>query len=386
MYTLPSILNDDKSPIFLSINIQSLNSKHSELCNQILELTNKKLQIDVVAIQKTWDICQPDLLAVPGYQTLVYKNRVNMRRGGVGFYIRNGINFKIIDNLSPFEQKIFESLTIQLSYNNKLILLTSAYRSNGALPNMTANQQLESFHAIFGELLHNLSNRRLPSYVFIDSNIDLLNLQAKQSKNYLNTILSHGFLQLTMKGTRIQNQSRSLIDQILTSSKCDVLQTGTVISDISDRFFTFIRLPPPPPTANSKEKITYSRNFSQLNLNFRNVLSGMDWSHVTEIITVDDAYVSFWNTYMELFELFFPKKKVRFNKNIHKASPFMTAGLLVSRKTKNDLYTIQLSNNSPENVTKCKTYKQNYFKIVRAAKKLYFKHKLQDNTKNPKKN
>jgi hypothetical protein len=36
MYTLPSILNDDKSPIFLSINIQSLNSKHSELCNQIL--------------------------------------------------------------------------------------------------------------------------------------------------------------------------------------------------------------------------------------------------------------------------------------------------------------------------------------------------------------
>ncbi len=64
----------------------------------------------------------------------------------------------------------------------------------------------------------------------------------------------------------------------------------------------------------------------------------------------------------------------------------MTAGLLVSRKTKNDLYTIQLSNNSPENVAKYKTYKQNYFKIVRAAKKLYFKHKLQDNTKNPKKN
>ncbi len=37
------------------------------------------------------------------------------------------VNFKIIDNLSPFEQKIFESLTIQLSYNDKLILLTSAY-------------------------------------------------------------------------------------------------------------------------------------------------------------------------------------------------------------------------------------------------------------------
>jgi hypothetical protein len=109
---------------------------------------------------------------------------------------------------------------------------------------MTANQQLESFQAIFGELLHNLSNRRLPSYVFIDSNIDLLNLHAEHSKNYLNTILSNGFLQLTMKGTQIKNQSKSLIDQILTSSKCDVFHTGTVVSDISDHFFTFIRPPP----------------------------------------------------------------------------------------------------------------------------------------------
>jgi hypothetical protein len=119
MYTLPSIFNDDKSPIFLSINIQSLNSKHSELCNQILELSSKNLQIDVIAIQETWDICQPDLLAIPGFQPFIYKNRVNMRGGGVGFYIRNGLNFKIIDNLPPFEQKIFESLTIQLSYSDK---------------------------------------------------------------------------------------------------------------------------------------------------------------------------------------------------------------------------------------------------------------------------
>jgi exonuclease III len=238
MYNLPSILNDESSPIFLSINIQSLKSKHSELRNQIIELTSKNLKIDVIAIQETWDVCQPDLLAIPGYQTFICKNRVNMRGGGVGFYVKNGINFKIIDTLSPFEQKIFESLTIQISYNDKSILLTSAYRSNGALPNMTTNQQLEVFQAMFGELLHNLNNRRLPSYVFIDSNIDLLNLHSEQSKNYLN------ILQLTMKCTRFQNQSRTLIDQILTSSKCNSFQTGTVISDISDHFFTFIRPPP----------------------------------------------------------------------------------------------------------------------------------------------
>jgi hypothetical protein len=63
----------------------------------------------------------------------------------------------------------------------------------------------------------------------------------------------------------------------------------------------------------------------------------------------------------------------------------MTAGLLISRKTKNDLFKIQLSNPDLVNVTKYRTYKQNYFKIVRAAKKLNFKAKLEANTKNPKK-
>ncbi len=106
MYTLPSISHDDTSPLFLSINIQSLNSKHSELCNQILDLTSKNLLIDVIAIQETWDICQPDLLSIPGFQSFVYKNRVNMRGGGVGFYVRNGINFKIIDNFSPFVRHV----------------------------------------------------------------------------------------------------------------------------------------------------------------------------------------------------------------------------------------------------------------------------------------
>ncbi len=136
-----------------------------------------------------------------------------------------------------------------------------------------------------------------------------------------------------MKCTRFQNQSRTLIDQILTSSKCNSFQTGTVISNISDHFFTFIR--PPPATAKSREKISYFRNFSPQNLqNFRAALNGTIWSSVTDINNVDDAYNSFWNMYMELYELFFPKKKVRFNPNIHKASPLMTAGLLISRKQK----------------------------------------------------
>jgi hypothetical protein len=62
------------------------------------------------------------------------------------FNVKDGLNFKIVNELSPFEEKIFESLTIQLSYPSKQpILLTTGYRSNGTIANVTQNQQIERF-------------------------------------------------------------------------------------------------------------------------------------------------------------------------------------------------------------------------------------------------
>jgi hypothetical protein len=42
----------------------------------------------------------------------MFKKRRDMRGGGVGFYVRKGLNAEIIENLSPFENKIIETLTI----------------------------------------------------------------------------------------------------------------------------------------------------------------------------------------------------------------------------------------------------------------------------------
>jgi len=166
MCSLPAQLNGHDSPLFLSINIQSLNSKYEELKTQIIELVNQKIQIDIIAIQETWEICQPDVLSIPGFQPIIFKSRTQMRGGGIGFYVRNGLNVKVIDNLSPFEQKIFEALTIQVSYPDKSILVTSAYRSNGHIVNTTPAQQFERFQHSFDELLYNLNRSRLPSYRF----------------------------------------------------------------------------------------------------------------------------------------------------------------------------------------------------------------------------
>ena len=164
--------------LFLNINIQSLNSKHDKLKNFVLSLTNKNIQIDLIALQETWAIKHPQLLDIPGFQPLVFTNRNKGRGGGIGFYIRNGINFTINKELSTFVDKTFESLTLDISLTNnnslKHLSVTNIYRSPSLINSLPTNEQMENFHDKFDDLLTKLSNKNTDAYLFLDSNINPL--------------------------------------------------------------------------------------------------------------------------------------------------------------------------------------------------------------------
>jgi hypothetical protein len=254
-----------------------------------------------------------------------------------------------------------ESLTLKIIYpKRKNILCTCIYRSNGILPGVTRAQQLERFFIKFDELLHNISQINLASLVFMDSNIDLLNLNADSSSNFLDSIISKGYLQCIFKATRFENESKTLIDNILYN-QAGPLTTGTILSDISDHFFTFLQL-----NHAQKKKVekTYTvKQFTENNLNnFKLLLGGTDWRNVTESMDVDAACNEFWTIYSNLFNLTFPEKTVRFNKKIHCKQPFMSAGLLKSRENKDRLYYESLTDASPESKNRYRTYRQIYLK------------------------
>jgi exonuclease III len=194
-------------------------SKHEKLSMEIAELEQKNIIIDIIAVQEIWDIRYPELVSLNGFNPIMFKKRRDMRGGGVGFYVRKGLNAEIIENLSLFENKIIETLTIRLSYpNNKTVLLSCIYRSNGPIANVTASLQLERFMEKFSQLLSELKATNKQSYVFLDSNVNLLQLQQQDAANYLNSIFEKGYLQIVTKASRIQNNSRTLIDHILTNS------------------------------------------------------------------------------------------------------------------------------------------------------------------------
>jgi len=127
------------------------------------------------------------------------------------------------------------------------------------------------------------------------------------------------------------------------------------------------------------------RNFSYVNMNgFRENLRTCNWRNVIENNDVNASYDIFWNDFSMLFDLHFPIKKVKFNKNVHKKNDFMTLGLLTSRNTKNELHKKALQN--PELfIGHYKKFRNIYNSLVKLSKQKAIDEKFKKFRKNPKK-
>ena len=72
---------------------------------------------------------------------------------------------------------------------------------------------MDNFHEKFDDLLSKLRNLNMDAYVFLDSNINLLNTDTNHHYNtYLTNITNSGFLLTNFRVTRIQNSATSLVD------------------------------------------------------------------------------------------------------------------------------------------------------------------------------
>ena len=92
--------------------------------------------------------------------------------------------------------------------------------------------------------------------------------------------MSNGYLQLISKATRIQGNSISSIDHILTNSLQSTHDVGTLINDISDHFINFMFIPTS--KTNQENSFTNKRVMSKLNMErFRDCLNNLSWRNVT---------------------------------------------------------------------------------------------------------
>ena len=207
-YCLPGEINSSPhfTPIndlfLLHVNIRSLNKNFDQFHFLINEL---KLNYGVIGLCETWlnDISPASLFQIDDF-TLVTKDRVGKRGGGVGFYVSNSLKFNLLDDYC-ITSDVIESIFIEIEVPNKRnVIIAEIYRPP------------HSIYAEFIETLHDiLSTNHLNDKTCIimgDFNHNLLNYRENHTcQDFLDLMLSKSYIPLIRKPTRLSNTASTLI-------------------------------------------------------------------------------------------------------------------------------------------------------------------------------
>ncbi len=357
----------------MSLNIQSISAKFSDFKELIVTLSKSNMSPDVICLQELWNFHSHLNFSLPGYSKLIFKLRADgVQGGGVGFFVKTDYKFVVAQKYSIFQDRIFESIFIELTLaNNSLVTIGSIYRP-GIHPTLTGTTLYENFSEILSNICSSLLDDNKNFYLFGDINIDVLNYNSNlRVTEYVDLLFSYGLLQIITKPTRCTHNSATLIDHVITNFKSDVYKSVIITDCISDHFPVIHFLPSKP--IKLKPKTIEKRDFSTQNIElFKTAIELFNWNCVNELPDVQDAYNKFSDTFLTFYNLYFPIKSIKFNKKFHQLEPWVTPGILISRTRKFLLAAIFSKDRSPVNKSAYNVYRNLYNRVLKTAKKLYF--------------
>ena len=187
-----------------------------------------------------------------------------------------------------------------------------------------------------------------------DFNIDLLKFRTHEKTNdFINSMITKGYLPLITKPTRITAQSATLIDHIYSNYTHHNYESGIVISDVADHFGTFYVSRKT--AATEKPKYKFVRQMNQNNIKyFNDLLSSADFSSVLLHDCPNEAYDALIDVYKHSYDVAFPIKRIKLTRKYVKREQWITQGILNSSINKIKLLRNKTRNPSVRNVTKYK--------------------------------
>ena len=392
-YISPEMFNDllkTKKEIFkcICLNIQSLNAKMDQL-RIFLDMLPEDCQIDAILLQETWINNHSDLtmFQLPGYTFISQPCQITSH-GGLAIYLRNELQFEILqtgNNNSEIWENQFIKVRINRSHN---VTLGNVYRPpRDSVQNyVTFKEQFERVISCFrGEVV-----------IGGDFNIDLLKIHEKQThSDYLEMLISNGFIPRIVLPTRLSRRSGTLIDNFLCkiSHNSSNVTAAILMNQLSDHLPLFICLDnltfenKPPHYIWIRKQTSHSITKFREYLNQENIMSKIDICTHSNPNTNYDMLNNILETGMKTY---MPCKKVKFNKKKHRKSKWITSGIIRSVNFRNKLYQRLKSVDTDDAMhntlyTNLKTYNRILKKIIREAKKSYYESVLM-NCKNDIKN
>jgi len=350
------------------LNMRSLN-KNLNLLEDLL--STFKTVPEIIAISET-KLKDDNIynININGYSFL---NTNSMScAGGVGLYISNELKFIRRQDLDT-QNELMESLWIEIvRQKQKNIVIGCIYRH----PNYDTTQ----FYEIVKNQLSDLNDKRKEVFITGDININFMNYNTdNNTSDYLDMLLSTGFIPLITKSTRITQHTSTLIDHIYTNIPQNVLNTGICLADITDHLPIFC-------TVNSKlskiNKHKLIRDFSNFDeISYIEEIKATDLKCLIDT-NVNESMSRIINTIQAIFEKHAPLKRMS-NKNVRQyKKPWITKAILVSIKKKQKLFRSHALSKDPEKVKFYKQYNNKLNRIKEESKKMYYKRQFNLNSQN----
>ena len=330
---------------------------------------------DLITIEETWlDSTLEHLVNLENY-TLITKHKQKCKEGGgLGIYIKNGLEYKVRSDLRcPSDyQDSFDYIFIEVSHeikkNNTLVGLL--YRPPG-------NSTVETFSEHLDKLLSDIKKEKKRIILTGDTNINLLKTsQHAPSAEYFDMLLSQGMIPKVTVPTRVTHRSATLIDHIFVNEgphvKCSLV--GTLQSCMSDHYMNFIFLKNEGESSHPKS-VTY-RPYTENNvLKLKTALLNHNFNSIYSTSDPNYAYDSLSNTLSQYLDKYIPEKTVRFNKYKHRKEPWVTKEILSSIKERDQIHkkiTKSKSKTLRENLeTQYSECQSSIRKLVKSAKRKF---------------
>ncbi len=232
--------------------------------------------------------------------------------------------------------------------------------------------------------LKHIKNNITTKHIIVggDFNIDQNNTFHHHTMILNDAVTEMQMAQKIFSDTRITSNSSSLIDNIYCNES--ISEGKICLTDISDHLGIFIQ--PTYVKSNTVKKCaeyipfhdTSAPNLKKLN----DAINNIDWP--SELST-ENPCSTFMKIFKDLFNTFCPVvTKKKFNKNLHPKQPWMTNGLIISRKSKQDLRKAALLNKTNNTWDKYILFRQIYNKTIKAAKLNHMTHIINENQGNSK--
>jgi len=311
-----TLLQSEFNEIFSRHSFNAIHINAQSLLKHFVEfeiLFNSIANIHAVAVSETWTkpSIKNDLLRLHNFK--FYRNdRVSKGAGGVGIYLRNDLNAKILAQSPSAYQFRTEYIILEIKVENKKILLAAAYRPPRA--------DFRNFEEEISKLL--------PFYehclILGDLNFDLFSSKAEVSK-FKDTITSLNLSACPLQPTYHAATCDSLLDLILTTNMGRVLKFGQfAVPGISRHDLIFVKYSIKLPKF--KPKIISYRELNKIdNDALLADAASLPW-HLTNLFPSVDDQLSYLNSLiLQLYSVHAPIKRKRVSRP---PTPWITDELL----------------------------------------------------------